>query len=133
MCMNDKFSLTSLSLISLVCCCERINKFSLTSLHCNQQYKYTVDDKKLLSSAITVSHHKNKTVDRAQFLNFLDKFSLSTLAGDQFLQCVNFLLDKCTCSKASMLSFEQVRLSRKNLTVLLYKPANKICQVRNCR
>ena len=46
MCTNDKFSLTGLALISLICWCERINKFSLTSLHCSQQYKYTADNKK---------------------------------------------------------------------------------------
>ena len=47
---------------------------------------------------------------------FLDKFWLDKL---YLLVCkeklVKFFLDKCTCSKASMLAFEQVYLSRKNL------------------
>ena len=46
MCMNDKFSLTSLTLTSFTCWCERINKFSLTSFHCSQQYIYTADENK---------------------------------------------------------------------------------------
>ena len=29
---------------------------------------------------------------------------------------VNFFLDKCTCSKASMIAFEQVHLARKKLS-----------------
>ena len=50
--------------------------------------------KKLLSSAMTVSHYKNKTAVRPEFLNFLDKVSLSTLADHLFLQYVNFFLNK---------------------------------------
>ena len=69
-----------------------MNKFSLTSIHCGQKFTYTADD------------------------NFLDKFSLSTRTDEQVLQCAKFFLDKCTCSKASMLAFEQAHLSRKNLT-----------------
>ena len=69
-----------------------MNKFSLTSIHCSQQFNYTADD------------------------NFLDKFSLSTRTDEQVLQCDNFFLAKCTCSKAIMLAFEQVHLSRKKLT-----------------
>ena len=41
--------------------------------------------------------------------------SRSTRTDEQFLQCVKFLLDKCTCSKASLLAFDQVHMSRKNL------------------
>ena len=44
MCMNDKFSSTSFSLTSFICWCERINKFSLTSFRCSQQYNYTADE-----------------------------------------------------------------------------------------
>ena len=69
-----------------------MNKFSLTSIHCSQQFNCTADD------------------------NFLDKFSLSTHTDEQVLQCAKFFLDKYTCSKASILAFEQVHLSRKNLT-----------------
>ena len=115
MCMNDKFSLTSFTLTSLICWCERINKFSLTSFHCSQQYNSTAGDKKKPRGAITVSHHENKTAVRPTFLNFLDKFSLSTRTDEQVLQCVNVFLDKCTCSKASMIAFEQVHLPRKEL------------------
>ena len=115
MCTSDKFSLTSFALISLICWCERINKFSLTSLHCSQQYKYTADNKKsCCHPPLQRVVIKNKTAARPQFLHFLDKFSMSTLAQDQFLQCVNFLLNKCSCSKK--LAFKQVHLSRKNLT-----------------
>ena len=46
MCMNDKFSLISFSLTSFIWWCERINKFSLTSFHCSQQYNYTADENK---------------------------------------------------------------------------------------
>ena len=41
--------------------------------------------------------------------------SRSTRTDEQFLQCVKFLLDKCTCSKASLLAFDQVHMSRKNV------------------
>ena len=44
--MNAKFSLTSFSLTSFICWCERITKFSLTSFNCSQQYNYTADEKK---------------------------------------------------------------------------------------
>ena len=48
---------------------------------------------------------------------FIDKFRLGKF---YLLVCeeelVNFFLDKCTCSKASMIAFEQVHLSRKKLT-----------------
>ena len=47
---------------------------------------------------------------------FFDKFSLSTRTDEQILQCDNFFLAKCSCSKAIMLAFEQVHLSRKKLT-----------------
>ena len=50
------------------------------------------------------------------FRIFFDKFSLSTRTDEQILQCDNFFLTKCTCSKAIMLAFEQVHLSRKKLT-----------------
>ena len=59
MCMNDKFSLTSFSLTSFICWCERINKFSLTSFHCSQQYNYTADEK------------NKKTTRRRQFRFFI--------------------------------------------------------------
>ena len=76
-------------------------------------------------------HHNNKTAVRPQFPCFFDKFSLSTRTDEQILQCDNFFLAKCTCSKAIMLAFEQVHLSRKK--ILLYTPANKICQVKTCQ
>ena len=44
MCLNAKFSLTSFSLTSFISWCEQINKFSLTSFHCSQQYNYTADE-----------------------------------------------------------------------------------------
>ena len=50
------------------------------------------------------------------FRIFFDKFSLSTRTDEQILQCDNFFLAKCTCSKAIMLAFEQVHLSRKKMT-----------------
>ena len=50
MCMNAKFSLTSFSLTSFICWCERINKFSLTSFQCSQQYNYTVDEKTITTT-----------------------------------------------------------------------------------
>ena len=50
------------------------------------------------------------------FRDFFDKFSLSTRTDEQILQCDNFFLAKCTCSKAMMLAFEQVHLSRKKMT-----------------
>ena len=49
------------------------------------------------------------------FRIFFDKFSLSTRTDEQILQCDNFFLANCTCSKAIMLAFEQVHLSRKKL------------------
>ena len=52
-----------------------MDKFSLTSIHCSQQFNYTADD------------------------NFLDKFSLSARTDEQVLQCAKFFFDKCTCSK----------------------------------
>ena len=198
MCMNAKFFLTGFSLTSFICWCERINKFSLTSFHCSQQYNYTVDEKKITTTrrqfrfyiighayltrekrllargrgcanaiwaieetyeselvgspsgnAKTKSvsrfckqlsawtkrrrwgtfsqlfpftsiryskHHNNKTAVRPQFPNFLWQVSLSTRTDEQILQCDNFFLAKCTCSKAIMLAFEQVHLSRKKLT-----------------
>ena len=50
------------------------------------------------------------------FRIFFDKFSLSTRTDEQILQCDNFFLAKCTCSKAIMLAFEQMRLLKKKLT-----------------
>ena len=98
-CTNDMFSLTSFAFASLICWCERINKFSLTSFHCSQQYNYTADDIKTNHRApFSFFGHgscKNKTAVRLQF-------SLSTCTNEQVLQCVNFPW--------------QVHLSRKNLT-----------------
>ena len=50
------------------------------------------------------------------FRIFFDKFTLSTRTDEQILQCDIFFLAKCTCSKAVMLAFEQMHLSRKKLT-----------------
>ena len=48
---------------------------------------------------------------------FFDKFWLGKfyllVCKEEF---VNFFLDKCTCSKASMIAFEQVHLARKKLS-----------------
>ena len=48
---------------------------------------------------------------------FFDKFWLGKfyllVCKEEF---VNFFLDKCTCSKASMIAFEQVQLARKKLS-----------------
>ena len=41
-----------------------------------------------------------------QSLSYIDKFSLSTRRDQQVLQIVKFFLDKCTCSKTSMLAFK---------------------------
>ena len=94
MCMKNKFPLTSFAFTSLICWCERINKFSLTSFHRSQQYNYTADDKNTNHGApFSFFDHtscKNKTAVRLQFLNFLDKFSLSTRTDEQVLQRVNF-------------------------------------------
>ena len=49
------------------------------------------------------------------FRIFFYKFSLPTRTDEQILQCDNFFLAKCTCSKAIMLAFEQVHLSRKKM------------------
>ena len=198
--MNAKFSLTSFSLTSFICWCERINKFSLTNFHCSQQYNYTVDEKKITTTrrqfrffiiglayltrekrllargrgcALLMRYEHSKRhmnrrwwvrpratqrrsqsqgfasnsvqelreEDEGRFHNFFrslqydilnitttrplcarnfriffDKFSLSTRTDEQILQCDNFFLAKCTCSKAIMLAFEQVHLSRKKLT-----------------
>lgn len=58
--------------------------------------------------------------------------SRSTRTDEQFLQCVKFLLDKCTCSKASLLAFDQVHMSRKNLKLFFThqqtKFAGGMCQ-----
>lgn len=66
-----------------------------------------------------MSHHENKTAVRPKFLNFLDKFSLSTRTDEQVLQCVNFFLDKCNCSKASMCKFffthQQIKFAKSEL------------------
>ena len=43
--------------------------------------------------------------------DYFDKFSLSTHTDEQNLYFDNFFYDKCTCSKASMIAFEQVHLS----------------------
>ena len=43
--------------------------------------------------------------------DYFDKFSLLTHTDEQNLYFDNFCYDKCTCSKASMLAFEQVHLS----------------------
>jgi hypothetical protein len=43
--------------------------------------------------------------------DFFDKFSLLTHKDEQNLYFDNFFYDKCTCSKAGMLAFEQVHLS----------------------
>ena len=59
MCMNDKFSLTS-----FIRWCERINKFSLTSFHCSQQYIYTADENKNNHEApISFFHHGSRLFD----------------------------------------------------------------------
>ena len=64
MCINDKFSLTSFSLTSFICWCERINKFSLTSFHCSQQYNYTADENKNNHKApISFFHHGSRLFD----------------------------------------------------------------------
>ena len=44
-------------------------------------------------------------------ITLIDKFSLLTHTDEQNLYFDNFFYDKCTCSKASMLAFEQVHLS----------------------
>ena len=68
------------------------------------------------------------------FRILFDKFSLSTHTDEQILQCDNFFLAKCTCSKATMLAFEQVHLSRKKLTnSSLRTSKHKICQVKTCQ
>ena len=65
MCMNAKFSLTSFSLTSFICWCERINEFSLTSFHGSQQYNYTVDEKKNNNHEAPISflHHRSRLFD----------------------------------------------------------------------
>ena len=68
------------------------------------------------------------------FRIFFYKFSSSTHTDEQILQCDNFFLAKCTCSKATMLAFEQVHLSRKKLTnSSLRTSKHKICQVKTCQ
>ncbi len=46
-----------------------------------------------------------------QMPDYFDKFSLLTHTDEQNLYFDNFFYDKFTCSKASMLAFEQVHLS----------------------
>ena len=80
------------------------DKFNLFGVWTNEKVFF---DKYSLQPAIQL--HSGTTI-------FLDKFSLSTHTDEQVLQCAKFFLDKYTCSKASILAFEQVHLSRKNLT-----------------
>ena len=53
----------------------------------------------------------NPLADRIKCSDYFDKFSLLTHTNEQNLYFDNFFYDKCTCSKASMLAFEQVHLS----------------------
>ena len=129
MCMNDKFFLTSFALTSRICWCERINKFSLTSFHCSQQNNYTADDKKTkhgapLIGAIAVSYHKNKTAVRPQFLNFPSKpyRQASSAMCQYFLPC-----------QVHASFWTSALVKEKSRHVILYTPANKICQVRTCQ
>jgi hypothetical protein len=46
-----------------------------------------------------------------KYSDYFDKFSLLTHTDEQYLYFDNFFYDKYTCSKASMLAFEQVHLS----------------------
>ena len=82
--------LTSFALTSVICWCERINKFSMTSFHCSQPNNYAANDKK-----------KNHG------------------APLQWVTHASF--------------WASALVKEKNWHVLLYTPANKICQVRTCQ
>ena len=53
----------------------------------------------------------NPLANRIKCSDYFDKFSLLIHTDEQNLYVDNFFYDKCTCSKASMLPFEQVHLS----------------------
>ena len=84
MCMNNKFPLTSFALTSLICCCEQINKFSLTSFHCSQQNNYTAMTKK----QTTGRHYSESSQEQDHSAPPIDLFGLYILFS-QYRSCDN--------------------------------------------
>jgi hypothetical protein len=83
--------MTSVHMTNFIYWCERVRKRCLSPYYMTEKLIYS-----LLPNYIKCS-------------DYFDKFSLLTHT-DVHLYFDNFFYDKCTCSKASMLPFEQVHL-----------------------
>ena len=73
--------------------------------------KFSYDKFYFTGVNVSTSLLDNPLANRIKCLDYFDKFSLLTHTDEQNLYFDNFFYDKCTCSKASMLAFEQVHLS----------------------
>jgi hypothetical protein len=62
-------------------------------------------------SLLWQKNYNSPLANHIKWSDYFDKFSLLTHTDKQNLYFDNFFYDKCTCSKASMLAFEQVHLS----------------------
>ena len=92
------------------------DKFYLPSTHVYMQQilydKFSYDKFYLLvASNVIVQRTTRALANHIKCSDYFNKFSLLTHTDEQNVYFDNFFYDKCTCSKASMLAFEQVHLS----------------------
>ena len=87
----------------------------------------------VLPSLLGQVYFDNPLANRIKCSDYFDKFSLLTHTDEQNLYFDKFLYDKRTCSKASMLAFEQVHsCHRKTCQSCAYRRANKTCHIKTC-
>jgi hypothetical protein len=82
------------------------DKFYLLMWTCQQAY---FDN--LLANNVIEQRITRAMANHIKCSDYFDKFSLLTHTDEQNLYFDIFFYDKCTCSKARMLAFEQMHLS----------------------